>query len=88
MSGRKGPASSPLVIGGKVLLQQNTLTAFDADTGVEAWNNPEVTGSNSSPASWNDIIICNSQKEVIGVELASGKTLWKAPGGGEGTPVV
>ena len=88
LSGRKGPASSPLVIGGKVLLQQNTLTAFDADTGVEAWNNPEVTGSNSSPASWNDIIICNSQKEVIGVELASGKTLWKAPGGGEGTPVV
>jgi outer membrane protein assembly factor BamB len=88
LTGRKGPASSPLVLNGKVLLQQNFLSAFDAVTGAELWKNAEVKGSNPSPASWQDVVICNSQNEVVGVNLETGLTLWKVPGGGDGTPVV
>lgn len=88
LTGRKGPASSPLVLKGKVLLQQNFLSAFDAVTGAELWKNQDVKGSNSSPTSWQDVVICNSQKDVIGVNLETGLTLWKVPGGGDGTPVV
>jgi outer membrane protein assembly factor BamB len=88
LTGRKGPASSPLVLGGKVYLQQNFLSAFDAATGAELWKNDEVKGSNPSPASWKEVIICNSQKDVVGVNAATGATLWKVPGGGDGTPVI
>lgn len=88
LTGRKGPASSPLVLNGKVLLQQNFLSAFDAVTGAELWKNAEVKGSNSSPAAWKDVVICNSQNEVVGVNIETGLTLWKAAGGGDGTPVV
>jgi outer membrane protein assembly factor BamB len=88
LTGRKGPASSPLVISGKVLLHQNFLTAFDAADGKELWRNEEVKGANSSPTSWKQVIISNSQKDVIGTDLETGATLWKAPGGGDGTPTV
>jgi outer membrane protein assembly factor BamB len=88
LTGKKGPASSPLVLSGKVYLQQNFLSAFDATTGAELWKNNDVKGSHSSPSSWKEVIICNSQKEVVGVDAASGKTLWQVPGGGDSTPVV
>lgn len=88
LTGKKGPASSPLVLHGKVYLQQNFLSAFDATTGAELWKNTDVKGSNPSPGSWGNIIICNSQKDVVGVDAASGKTLWQVPGGGDSTPVV
>ena len=88
LTGKKGPASSPLVLKGKVLLQQNFLSALNAVTGAALWKNEEVKGSNPSPASWKDIVICNSQKEVVGVNLETGLTLWKVPGGGDGTPVI
>jgi len=88
LTGRKGPASSPLVLDGKVYLQQNFLSAFDAATGAVVWKNDEVKGSNPSPAAWRDVIICNSQKDLLGVNAATGETLWKVPGGGDGTPVV
>lgn len=88
LTGKKGPASSPLVLGGKVYLQQNFLSAFDATTGAELWKNNDVKGSNPSPASWKEVIICNSQKDVVGVNADSGNTLWQVPGGGDGTPVV
>ncbi|NLT72455.1 MAG: PQQ-like beta-propeller repeat protein, partial [Verrucomicrobiaceae bacterium] len=88
LTGRKGPASSPLVLEGRVFLQQNFLSAFDAATGTELWKNNDVRGSHPSPAAWRDVIICNSQKHVIGVDAANGKTLWKVPGGGASTPVI
>jgi len=88
LEGRKGPASSPLVHGGKVFLQQNYLSAFDAKTGEMLWKNEAVKGSNQSPAVWRDIILCNSSNELVGVDLKNGKTLWTRPGGGDGTPVV
>lgn len=88
LTGRKGPASSPLLLDGKVFLQQNFLSAFDAATGAELWKNNEVKGSHPSPAAWKGVIICNSQKDVIGVNAASGETLWQVPGGGDGSPVI
>jgi len=88
LKGRKGPASSPLIHQGKVFLQQNYLTAYDAESGGGIWQNKEVKGANQSPAIWKDTILCNSSKELIGVDAETGKTIWKKPGGGDGTPVV
>jgi len=88
LSGRKGPASSPLVHGGRVYLQQNHLSAHDAETGEELWKNQDAGGSHPSPAVWKDVILCNSNKTLVGVDAESGATLWEAPGGGQGTPVV
>jgi len=92
LTGRKGPASSPLVVDGNVYLQENFLAAFDSENGKILWTNKEVSGANQSPASWksNDstVIICNAAKDVIGVDAETGKTLWKHPGGGDATPTV
>ncbi|MDF1824470.1 MAG: PQQ-like beta-propeller repeat protein [Verrucomicrobiales bacterium] len=88
LSGKKGPASSPLVHGDSVYLQQNFLTAFDLNTGEEQWRNAEVTGANSSPATWKDLILCNTSKALFGIDRGTGATVWKAQGGGDGTPVV
>lgn len=88
LTGRKGPASSPLALNGKVILQQNKLTAFDAKTGEEIWTNDEIKGSNPSPAAWKNLVLCNSAKEFCGVDVETGKTVWSKPGGGDGTPVV
>lgn len=88
LEGRKGPASSPLVLGERVYLLQNRLTAFDIASGEIAWENKEVRGSNSSPAAWQDLVLCNSSKGLYGIDAESGATLWSVPGGGDGTPVV
>jgi outer membrane protein assembly factor BamB len=89
---KKGPASSPLVIGGKVYLQQNALTAYEAATGKELWQNKDANGSNPSPAVWSDgerpIILCNGSKSLVGVDGESGATLWTTAGGGDSTPTV
>ncbi len=88
LTGKSGPASSPLVSGGTVFLQQNRLTAFDIETGEERWSNTEIKGANASPAIWRGTILCNSQKEFVGVDAVTGETQWKRPGGGDATPVV
>ncbi len=88
LEGKKGPASSPLVIGGKVLLQQNRLTAFDTKSGEEVWSNTEIKGANSSPAVWKNLILSNSQKGLYAINIESGATIWNVAGGGDGTPVV
>ncbi|MEM6278027.1 MAG: PQQ-binding-like beta-propeller repeat protein [Verrucomicrobiota bacterium] len=88
MTGKKGPASSPLVHGDHVFVQQNQLTAFHRSTGEEAWTSEEVTGANSSPAVWRDLILCNTTKALVAVDGATGETVWSVEGGGDGTPVV
>ncbi len=89
---KKGPASSPLVVGDRVYLQQNQLTAFDAKSGESLWQNKDANGSNPSPAVWTDgdrtIILCNGSKAFIGVDAATGDTLWTTDGGGDSTPSV
>ena len=88
LEGRKGPASSPLVHGEKVFLQENHLSAFNASTGEHLWKNADVKGANQSPAVWRNVIVCNSANELVGVDAESGETLWTTPGGGDGTPVI
>ena len=88
LEGKSGPASSPLVSGDTVFIQQNRLTAFDLATGEERWSNTEIKGANASPAIWNGTVLCNSQKEFFGVDAVTGETQWKRPGGGDATPVV
>lgn len=92
LTGRGGPASSPLVLNGKVFLQQNYLTAFNAEDGKVLWTNKDANGSNPSPASWqsgdNTVIICNTTKSIVGVNANTGETLWKHPGGGQASPTV
>lgn len=85
---RKGLASSPLVFEGKVYLQQNTLTAFDADSGEFLWENKKVTNSNASPSVWKNVIVCNSSKSLVGVDAETGETIWETTGGGHATPVI
>lgn len=88
LTGRKGPASSPLVSNGRVYLQQNLLTAHDAETGEKLWENKDAKGANTSPAVWKNVILCNSSKEIVGIDGETGATSWTQPGGGDGTPVV
>ncbi|PAW64553.1 MAG: hypothetical protein B9S36_02325, partial [Verrucomicrobiia bacterium Tous-C2TDCM] len=88
LAGKKGPASSPLVLEGKVYLLQNSLTAWDAATGAELWKNAEVKGSNSSPVAWKQLIVANSQGQVVATDRETGKTVWAVPGGGDATPAV
>ncbi len=92
LTGRGGPASSPLVVDEKVYLQQNFLTAFDAESGKILWTNKDAGGSNPSPAYWKSgdrtVIICNTSRNIVGVNAEDGKTLWTQAGGGEATPTV
>ena len=88
LTGKIGPASSPLVSGETVFLQQNRLSAFDTNTGEERWSNTEIKGANASPSIWKGTVLCNAQKEFIGVDAVTGETQWKRPGGGDATPVV
>ncbi|MBL9157273.1 MAG: PQQ-like beta-propeller repeat protein [Verrucomicrobiales bacterium] len=88
LSGKKGPASSPLVLDGKVYLLQNALTAWNAADGSELWKNAEVKGSNSSPVAWKQLIIANSQGQVVATDRETGTTVWSVPGGGDATPAV
>ena len=87
----RGGASSVLVAGERVIALIDRLTAFDAKTGGKLWENPDVSGKTASPNLWklNDRteIVCNSRRSVLGVDAATGKTLWEAPGGGSSTPV-
>ena len=79
---RKGFASSPMVAHGKVIVQQGKLTAFDAQTGELAWENKDVKATNSSPNIWKNTVICNSSKDIVGVNIDNGETLWTTTGGG------
>jgi len=85
---RKGIACSPLVVYGKVFVQHGKLTAFDATNGQVVWENSDVKASNSSPNLWKNTVICNSNKEVVGVDAETGQTKWTTPGGGDSSPVI
>lgn len=92
LTGRKGPASSPLVEGELVYLQQGSLTAYDRNSGAVKWENKDASGANASPALWRGpkapVILCNATNQLVGIDALSGATLWTRPGGGDSSPTV
>jgi outer membrane protein assembly factor BamB len=83
-----GTAMSPLVDNGLLIAHvgghdKGALTAFDAETGAVKWSNDSEGPAYSSPiivtlAGVRQLITV-AQKDVIGVDAASGKLLWKLP---------
>ncbi len=88
----KGPASSPLVVEGVLVVNAGKLAAFDAATGKPLWTQPKAGGGNSSPVAWKSagqtVVICNGRGVLAGVDLKAGKVLWTTPGGGDCTPAI
>ena len=89
---QKGVASSPLYYDGKIFALIGSLRAYDAKSGVLLWENKQVSGNTASPVLWktgnSTLIVCNSNKTVVGVNPQSGVTQWQGPGGGSSTPVT
>jgi outer membrane protein assembly factor BamB len=88
----KGPASSPMVSDGVLVINAGKLAAFDAATGKPLWVQPKAGGGNSSPVAWKSgdktVVICNGRGVLAGIDLRSGKVLWTTPGGGDCTPAI
>ncbi|MBM3860342.1 MAG: hypothetical protein FJ395_11910 [Verrucomicrobia bacterium] len=88
----KGPASSPMVADGVLVINAGKLAAFDAATGKPLWTQPKAGGGNSSPVAWQSggktVVICNGRGVMTGVDLKTGDVLWTTPGGGDCTPAI
>ena len=88
----KNVASSFLVAAGKAFVMAGQLVALDANTGKVAWESNDARGGNSSAVYWeNDgepFLIINAGREVVCLNPADGKLVWKVEGGGDSTPVV
>ena len=87
-----GISSSPVAVGGKMVILAGRLTAYRIADGTVAWTQPKLTGSNPSPVLWSSggktYLICNANAGLACVDPADGQILWKVPGGGSGSPVV
>jgi outer membrane protein assembly factor BamB len=88
----KGPASSPMVVDGVLVVNAGKLAAFEAATGKPLWTQPKAGGGNSSPVAWRSgdktVVIANGRGVLAGVDLKSGKLLWTSPAGGDCTPAI
>ena len=88
-----GFASSPVLYGGKVVAQCDTLTeqflaVFDASDGRELWRTPRKEVSTwSTPivatAAGRTQIIVNGWKQIGGYDFSSGRALWSLREGGD-----
>ncbi len=86
-----GAGSSPIVVDGKVILNQDHdvdsfLAAFDAQTGAELWrtSRPIAVRSYSTPAVWShdgrkDLLVAGAL-ELTTYDSQSGAKLWAMPG--------
>lgn len=88
----KGPAASPIVTDGVLVVNAGQLIAYDAATGKLLWTQPKSGGGNSSPVAWKcgdkTVVICNGRGSLTGVDLHSGQLLWSTPSGGDCTPAI
>jgi outer membrane protein assembly factor BamB len=88
----KGPASSPMVVDGVLVINAGKLAAFDTAAGKPLWAQPKAGGGNSSPVAWKSgdktVVICNGRGVLAGVDLQTGKMLWTTPAGGDCTPAI
>jgi outer membrane protein assembly factor BamB len=85
---KRGIATSPLVAEGLVIVHNGRLCALDAATGREVWTNGDVRVANGSPVVWKDFVLCNTDHDLVALEMETGKLRWKQPAGGDSTPVV
>ncbi|HEX5702557.1 MAG TPA: PQQ-binding-like beta-propeller repeat protein [Pyrinomonadaceae bacterium] len=83
-----GTSMSPLVDSGLVIAHvgghdKGALTAFDAQTGATKWSNAMDGPAYASPIIVNLAgarqIVTFMQKDLVGVDFATGKLLWKLP---------
>ncbi|MCM3869486.1 MAG: PQQ-like beta-propeller repeat protein [Pyrinomonadaceae bacterium] len=83
-----GTAMSPLVSNGQLIAHvgghdKGALIAFDAATGATKWSNEMDGPAYSSPIVVNMAgtrqVVTFMQSELVGVEAATGKLLWKVP---------
>jgi len=83
-----GVAMSPIVIGDTVVAhvgwdEAGALMALDAATGETRWTNEEFTPGYASPIlveiEGNSVIVTQSDKHIIAVAAAAGRTLWSIP---------
>ena len=78
-----GPASSPVIVGNLVIVQNDRhkvsfLVAFDLATGKEAWRSPrEEWPAWSTPAVLANEIITNSPHFIRGHDPRTGRELWR-----------
>ena len=84
----KGPASSPIVAGDRMVFADGSLRALDTKDGSEAWAHKAIKATNSSPALSGNLVIFNSRNKLHGIDLVSGEIKWEVPGGGDSTPAV
>lgn len=88
-----GFSSSPLLEGGKLILQADVLegsflAAFDAQTGAELWKTARTDVPTwSTPTivehEGGNQVVVNGYRHVGGYDLATGKSLWWTEGGGD-----
>jgi outer membrane protein assembly factor BamB len=83
-----GTAMSPVIIDGLLIAHvggqdSGALTAFDGETGAVKWSNNMDGPAYASPIvvtlAGVKQIVTSMQKEIVGVDAASGKLLWKLP---------
>ena len=83
-----GTSMSPLVDSGLVIAHvgghdKGALTALDAQTGATKWSNPMDGPAYASPIivmmAGARQIVTFMQKDLVGVDFATGKLLWKLP---------
>jgi len=88
MKYENGVPNSPMVMGGKVIFCDDNLKALDAKTGKLVWEQEAIRGRDASVIPWRDVVLCHCSDSVRAARLVDGEFLWKAPGGGQATPVV
>jgi outer membrane protein assembly factor BamB len=84
----KGPASSPLVAGDRMVICDGHLRALSTKDGSQVWAHKTIKSQNGSPALSGKVVIINSKKKLHGVDLRSGEIRWEIKGGGDSTPAV
>jgi outer membrane protein assembly factor BamB len=83
-----GTAMSPLIDGDRLIAHigghdRGALTAFDLETGAVKWSNDADGPAYASPilVKLGDMkqVVTFTQKELVGLDAATGKLLWKLP---------
>ena len=81
-----GAATSPAVVGGKLIahvggVEAGALTAYELETGEEAWSWEDDPPAYSSPipATFAGVaqIVTHSRSHIVGLDAASGELLWR-----------